>query len=129
MIITSIFASLLAGLSPAPAAGGQSVVLDLPPVEWAAEVAREAARHTAHLAPQPAAAPLPPVVTVRAGQVVGVDLTPPQRLDVTYDEATWGDGSWGGDASLAWATSDCEHSGGTPDWSGGRVLVCRGVDY
>lgn len=45
------------------------------------------------------------------------DLTPPQTLTVLFDASSWGDSdSWGGDASVRWATEQALDMGCTPVW-------------
>lgn len=57
------------------------------------------------------------------------DVRPPQRLDIVFDEVSWGshDG-WGGDASLEWAANECDGMGGEPIWDS-VAMTCEGVDY
>lgn len=58
------------------------------------------------------------------------DLHPPQTLTVIFDEVSWGDHeSWGGDASLAWATEQALDMGCTPEWQATVYLVGRDCDY
>jgi hypothetical protein len=72
------------------------------------------------------------VVTVRWDELTVCDVSPPQRLDVVFDESFWGE-AWGGDASMLAVEQECDDMGGRdligfsadhPD-----ALVCEGVDY
>jgi len=63
-----------------------------------------------------------------------VEIAPPDTLTVEFDEDAWAfhTGSvegWGGDASLAWADTECQDMGGSPDWHDGQWMACQDVDY
>jgi hypothetical protein len=63
-----------------------------------------------------------------------VQLAPPDTLTVRFDAAAWAfhtgsDEGWGGDASLAWADTECADLGGTPEWRAGVEMDCTNVDY
>ena len=52
----------------------------------------------------------PGVVQVKYENELGCDLSPPQTLTVVFDAKSY-DGTWGGDASLAWAHDECDRHG------------------
>jgi hypothetical protein len=70
------------------------------------------------------------VVTVKAEAELACDVSPPQQLDVVYDEGWWGE-AWGGDASVEAAADDCDLIGGRQFWvsDGHYRLICQDVDY
>jgi hypothetical protein len=137
------FLALIA-LPLAPAPWVPATVPDLPPVEWAADLAREAARQAAlhpvvHQSPAAAidteVASQPPffgqlhpacsgdVVTMDWGSTLQCDVSPPQRLDVRFPGAT--------DLDLPVLRQRCDDMGGDDlvlEWVGG-YLTCEGVDY
>lgn len=92
------------------------------------------------LVPAAKAAPtyteLPPcfgsIVQVGHADELDCDVSPPQRLDLVWDDTTEGmDSGWGSDASVQAAADECNDDGGEPIWhaDGSYRLVCEGVDY
>jgi hypothetical protein len=74
------------------------------------------------------------IVTVRWDESTACDVSPPQRLDVYYDESY--DPAWGSDASVEAAADECNDMGGEPIWHNNDgtadspyYLMCEDVDY
>lgn len=51
------------------------------------------------------------------------------RLDIVFDNSV--SENWGSDATVEWATEECEDIGGEPHWynDGDYRLVCEAVDF